>query len=202
MRGPYKEATRRLSETAQSQQAFFTTKQAIQAGFAEKNHAYHVRTGNWVREHRGIYRLSGFPATDRPDLMLWYLWSQNRNEQPEGTYSHETALSLYELSDIMPSRLHMTVPKKFRRNSRTPNILVLHRADLGKEETQEIQGVRVTRPLRTIADLLRTGRVDRSQLHKAVEEALRQGLFTSKEIDALPHDEVRESLRKLAGGAK
>jgi hypothetical protein len=60
----------------------------------------------------------------------------------------------------------------------------------------------VTRPLRTIADLLRTGRVDRSQLHKAVEEALRQGLFTSKEIDALPHDEVRESLRKLAGGAK
>lgn len=201
MSGPYKEATRKLSQTAQSQQGFFTTKQAIQAGFGDKNHAYHVRRGNWVREHRGIYRLSGSPATDRPDLMLWYLWSQNRNEESEGAYSHETALSLYELSDLMPSKLHMTVPKKFRRNSRTPDILVLHRVDLGENEIEEMQGVRVTRPLRTITDLLRTGRVDRSQMRKAVEEALRNGLVTRKEIDALPQDEVRESLRKLAGRA-
>jgi hypothetical protein len=52
--------------------------------------------------------------------MLWYLWSQNRQEVPEGTYSHDTALSLHELSDIMPSKLHMTVPREFRRNSRIP----------------------------------------------------------------------------------
>jgi hypothetical protein len=65
-----------------------------------------------------------------------------------------------------------------------------------------MEEVRVTRPLRTIADLLRAGRVDRSQLRKALEEALRRGLFTRKEIDALPHDEVRESLRKLARRAK
>ena len=52
--------------------------------------------------------------------MLWYLWSQNRQENPEGAYSHDTALSLHELSDIMPSKLHMTVPKRFRRNSRIP----------------------------------------------------------------------------------
>jgi len=47
---------------------------------------------------------------------------------PEGAYSHDTALSLHELSDIMPSKLHMTVPREFRRNSRIPEILVLHRA--------------------------------------------------------------------------
>ena len=49
---------------------------------------------NWIREHRGIYRLADFPTTERPDLMLWYLWSKNRQEIPEGIYSHETALSL------------------------------------------------------------------------------------------------------------
>src|SRR6266478_1472153 len=89
----YKEAARRLYETAQSQQGFFTTKQAIRGGLAEKTHAYHVKAGNWIRVHRGIYRLAYFPPAERPDLMLWYLWSQNRRGIPEGTYSHETALS-------------------------------------------------------------------------------------------------------------
>ncbi len=199
MARPYKEAVRQLSETAQGQQGFFTTKQAIHAGYAEKTHAYHVRKRNWLREHRGIYRLADFPTGERPDLMLWYLWSQNRKEVPEGTYSHETALSLHELSDIMPSKLHMTVPKRFRRNSQIPEMLVLHRADLAKEDIQEMHGMRVTRPLRTITDLLRSRRVDRSQLRKAVEEALQRGLFNRKQIEALPHDEIREPLRKFAG---
>jgi len=30
--------------------------------------------------------------------------------------SHDTSLSLRELSDFMPSKLHMTVPKEFRRS--------------------------------------------------------------------------------------
>jgi hypothetical protein len=82
MPGPYKEAARRLHEIAQSQQGFFTTKQATRSGFSEKTHSYHVNAGNWIREHRGIYRLADFPAPERPDLMLWYLWSQNRQEVP------------------------------------------------------------------------------------------------------------------------
>src|SRR5580704_8809593 len=132
MRGPRKEAERRLHEIAQSQQGFFTTKQAIRAGFAEKTHSYHVNARNWIRQHRGIYRLAEFPTAERPDLMLWYLWSQNRREVPEGTYSHDTAPSLHELSDVMPSKLHMTVPMHFRRNSRIPEILILHRDDLSE----------------------------------------------------------------------
>src|SRR5260370_1392033 len=97
-------AQRRLFEIAEAQSGFFTTKQAIQAGFAENTHPYHVDAGNWIREHRGIYRLVNFPPVERPDLMLWYLWSRGRDEAPQGVYSHETALSLYELSDANPSR--------------------------------------------------------------------------------------------------
>src|ERR1700732_5293413 len=199
MARPYKEAARRLYKTAQSQQGFFTTKQAIQAGFAEKTHSYHVNVGNWIREHRGIYRLGDFPTAERPDLMLWYLWSQNRQEVPEGTYSHDTALSLHELSDIMPSKLHMTVPREFRRDSRIPEIMVLHRAQLDTGEVQEMHGIRVTRPLRTIVDLLRSGHVDRSQLKQAIDEALRRGLIGTREIDRMPDDKLQRSLRELAG---
>ncbi len=199
MTGPYKEAARRLYETAQAQQGFFTTKQATRAGFAEKTHTYHVKVGNWIREHRGIYRLADFPAAERPDLMLWYLWSQNRQEVPEGTYSHDTALSLHELSDIMPSKLHMTVPKHFRRNSRIPEILLLHRADLSEGDVQEMYGMRVTRPLRTILDLLQAGRVDRTLVRQAIDEAMRRGLVSKKQIDSLPHDKVKDSFRELVG---
>ena len=148
-----------------------------------QTHSYHVNARNWIREHRGIYRLADFPAAERPDLMLWYLWSQNRREISEGIYSHETALSLHELSDIMPSKLHMTVPKNFRRNSTIPQILILHRADVDKSDVQEVYGVRVTRPLRTIIDLLRTKQVDESQLKLAVNEALRRGLIGTREIE-------------------
>ncbi len=201
MAGPYKEAARRLYEVAQSQQGFFTTKQATRAGFAEKTHAYHVKVGNWIREHRGIYRLADFdfPTAERPDLMLWYLWSHNRQEIPEGTYSHDTALSLHELSDIMPSKLHMTVPKHFRRNSRIPEILLLRRADLDESDLQEMQRVRVTRPLRTILDLLQAGQVDPSLIRQAIDEAMRRGLVSRKQIDSLPHDKLRDSVRELVG---
>ncbi len=195
----YKQAARQLHEVTQSQQGFFTTKQAIRAGFAEKTHSYHVNAGNWIREHRGIYRLSTFPTPERPDLMLWYLWSQNRQELPEGTYSHETALSLHELSDIMPTKLYMTVPKDFRRNSAIPEILILYRADVDKSDAQEMYGVRVTRPLRTIIDLLRSKHVDESQLKMAVNEALRRGLIGNREIDHTSPDHLRRSLRELAG---
>ncbi len=198
MFGPRKKAERRLNEVAQSQQGFFTTKQAIRAGFGEKTHSYHVNARNWIREHRGIYRLADFPMFEHPDLMRWYLWSQNRGEVPEGTYSHQTALSLYELSDLMPSKLHMTVPKAFRRMSEIPAILVLHRAQLDPHDVQEIHGVRVTRPLRTVVDLLRTGHVDRGLLKQAVNEAIRRGLIGKREIDRMPNDNIQVSLRELA----
>lgn len=199
MLGSHKEAARRLHEVAQSQQGFFTTKQAIRSGFAEKTHSYHVNAGNWIREHRGIYRLADFPTPERPDLMLWYLWSQNRQEVPERAYSHDTALSLHELSDMMPSKLYMTDPRAFRRNSKIPEILVLHHAQLDRGNVQEVYGVRVTRPLRTIVDLLQSGHVDRSQLKQAVDEAIRRGLIGRKEIDRMPHDKLQCSLRELAG---
>jgi hypothetical protein len=135
----------------------------------------------------------------RRRLGIGILWSQNRQEIPEGAYNHDTALSLHELSDIMPLKLHMTVPKRFRRNSRIPEILVLHRADLAEGDLQEMHGTRVTRPLRTILDLLQAGQVDRSLVRQAIDEAMRRGLVSRKQIDSLPHDKFQDSFRELVG---
>ncbi len=167
---------------AEGQQGLFTTKQAKAAGFAENTHPYHVQAGNWIREHRGIYRLASFPRGERPDLMLWSLWSRNRAEVVQGVYSHQTALSLHDLSDVMPAKLHMTVPIGFRRNSETPRVVVLHFADLPQSDIGVTHGVRVTRPVRTILDLLTDGEVPLATLRRALREGLRRGLIRRSEI--------------------
>src|ERR1019366_8093552 len=178
----HREASRRLFEFAEQQQGFFTTKQAKAAGFAENTHPYHVQAGNWIREHRGIYRLSLFTAADRPDLVLWALWSRNRNEEIEGVYSHQTALSLYNLSDLNPARLSMTVPTNFRRNSQIAGILTLHYANLSEQDVQAAQGLRFTRPLRTILDLIDEGTAERRFIRQALKQALNRGLITHHQI--------------------
>src|ERR1039458_4034140 len=142
MRKARRAAAKRLYEIAEGQEGFFTTKQAKAAGFAENTHPYHVQARNWIREHRGIYRLASFPRGERPDLMLWSLWSRNRKEEVQGVYSHQTALSLHDLSDVMPAKLHMTVPRSFRRNSEVPRVLALHFADLLQSGIGAADGVR------------------------------------------------------------
>ena len=80
----HREVSRHLYEIAGTQQGFFTTNQAKVAGYRENTHTYHVKVGNWVREHRGIYRLVQYPAANQPDLVRWSLWSRNRRQEVQG----------------------------------------------------------------------------------------------------------------------
>jgi hypothetical protein len=199
----HREASQRLFDLAEQQQGFFTTKQAKAAGFAENTHPYHVQAGNWIREHRGIYRLAKFPISDRPDLVLWSLWSRNLKEEIEGAYSHQTALSLLELSDLNPAKLHMTVPTHFRRNSGIPGIVVLHYDDLPASEIQAGPGYKYTRPLRTILDLIDSDAVERTFVRQALRQAVESGLVTRQQLrNARMSDTARkvvqDALRRVA----
>lgn len=172
-----------LYQIASEQNGYFTTKQAINSGYGTNSHPYHVKTGNWIREHRGIYRLANYPLGDRPDLMLWHLWSRNRNEEPQGVYSHETALAIHDLTDLNPSKLHMTVPRNFRRNSRIPEVLVLHYNYISPTETVPAYGVRVTTPLRTIIDIIMEGYLPKDVITQAIEEMMQRGAVTKKALE-------------------
>lgn len=109
-RRSFQESQVGLFAVAEAQGGFFTAKQAETAGFDRTNHAYHVRSGKWAREYRGIYRLKQYPLAPESDLILLSLWSRGRDDEPQGVYSHETALRIFDLSDNMPAKLHMTVP--------------------------------------------------------------------------------------------
>lgn len=186
-----------LFRTADSQQGYFTTEQLREAGFDATNVTYHVRAGNWVRAYRGIYRLANYPATEQSDLVLWSLWSRNRNELPQGVYSHQTALRVYELSDLMPAQLHMTVPPGFRRSLMTPTSIQLHHGRVRPQEVETMQGYSVTRPLRAIQDLISDNSVSKDVLRQALEDAMRQGLVTSVDLANPQVQDLRELLRSV-----
>ncbi len=182
---------KRLYGIASNQNGFFTTKQAIEAGYYSNSHSFHQKRGNWIREHRGIYRLAAFPLGERPDLTLWYLWSRDRKEEPRGVYSHATALAIHELSDVNPKRLHMTVPKKFRRNSPIPKVLELHFGLINSTDILDFHGVRVTTPMKTIIDVVEEGNLPEEILRQAVFEALDRGMVTRSNLEKLHNSKLK-----------
>lgn len=171
-----------LFEIASSQQGYFTSAQAVEAGYEDSNHVYHVKQGHWIREIRGVYRLVKFPESSEAQYVLWSLWSRDRKGHIQGIYSHETALSIYDISDVMPSKLHMTVPKKFRRSTKIPQILVLHKADLSKNDFVQKQGYRVTSPFRTVLDIIADETLEENIIQQAVNQFRAKGMILKKEI--------------------
>ena len=184
----------KFNAIVQAQQGYFTTKQAIAAGYSSATHNYHVSTGAWLREYRGIYRLAQFPESPDVHYVLWSLWSRNRQDIPQGVFSHQTALSIHELADIMPAQLHLTVPPNFRRNSEIPKILHLHRAVLPDCDIEQRHGFRVVRPLRAITDLLKEATVSKDHLRQALQQASSRGLITRIEIKNHQQRPVIEAL--------
>lgn len=174
-----------LFEMAEGQQGYFTAKQAAEVGYLLGSQAHHVKTGNWVRVERGIYRLARFPQSAEEQLVIYALWSRNRAGEPQGVYSHQTALSIHELSDVNPSKLHLTVPTSFRRRARTPKILVLHRANLDEKDVEQRQGFAVSRPLRAIADVAVAESVSRHIIEQALIQGRQRGLITAREMSEL-----------------
>lgn len=176
------ERRRELATLARSQGGFFTARQAAALGYTGSKRNYHVRAGNWIREYRGIYRLALLPEPERSDLILWWLWSRDRSGKPGGVFSHRTALSLHDLTDLMPAKVDLTVPRGFRRGAPIPKVLRLHYANLAPSDVEVIHGVPVTRALRTLLDLWAEGRTPKSFLVEAFQQALRRGLITRAEV--------------------
>ena len=117
-----------------------------------------MRTGLWEKVIRGIYRFVS-NESELSEYWLWYLWFEDRNRNPQGVFSHETALLIYGLPDLDPEKTHMTVPKKFRKGTDIPKIIFLHKKDANESDTKTINGLRVTTVLRTLIDLIFEQRV-------------------------------------------
>ena len=167
-----------LFAVAESQQGYFTSAEAKSLGYDYPLQFFHVKRGNWVRVDHGIYRLKKFPAARHEDLIRWWLWSRKK-----AVISHHTAAALHDLGDLLPAKIHLTVPLNFRKSP--AESLALHKATLSEFEVEKRDGFPVTRPLRTILDLARS-HIDDERLAAVARDAIRKGLASRGEIlDAL-----------------
>jgi predicted transcriptional regulator of viral defense system len=97
---------------------------------------------------------------------------------PDSTISHENALALYDLTDVIPSEVHVTVP---RTASRRRNGIRLHTSHITPAEITTRDGLPVTTVTRTIADVARSGLAE-EHVQQAIREALDRGLTSSKTL--------------------
>jgi predicted transcriptional regulator of viral defense system len=165
-----------LFDVAQSQDGYFTTAQAAMAGYSPQLLAKYLDNGKVSRVRRGIYRLVHYPASEHEDLVVLWLWSGRT-----GVFSHETALFLHDLSDVLPSKVHLTLPEDWRRRRlRVPRGLVLHHAPVDDDEWQDHGAFVVTSPPRTLRDCLES-HVRPDLVQQAMAEARRRGLISGAE---------------------
>jgi predicted transcriptional regulator of viral defense system len=192
----------KLFRIAASQGGYFTALQAKRAGFSDNNHIFHLRAGNWIREWRGIYRLARYPLQEDAQFALWGVWASGRRGERRGAYSHETALSLFGLSDLQPTKLHVTVPRGYRRHGNIPGILCLHHTNVKAVECEERNGYRVIRPFRTFVDLVRAQTVSPEFFRQAVRQALDRGVLTHAQYRTLKEmPRVGRRFKELMGEA-
>lgn len=167
----------RLYETAAGQSGYVTTRQAAEAGYSTHLLRKHILAGRVTRPQRGIYRLVHFPVGEHEELVTAWLWSDQA-----GVISHQTALSLHGLSDVLPAQVHLTLPAAWRRRRfRVPAGVVLHHADVVPEERSWFGPVPATSAGRTLSDCASSG-LSPELLRQAAQQALRRGLVTRREL--------------------
>ncbi len=196
-----REAWGRLLALARNRHAgYFTAKEAAELGYGYAHLSYHVHVGNIERVGHGVYRLPDLPVPEHDDLVQLTLWSRDRAGRPRAVVSHVTALVVHDLTDLLPRRVHLTVPPGFAKKA--PRGCVLHRARLAKAEIEERGGFRVTKPLRTLLDGAVAPDVPEDELIQAVRLALERGLVPRDQLIAAVEDrpEGKPILRALARG--
>src|SRR5687767_12129203 len=162
-----------LEEHALRQGGYFDRGDAHEHGLGDRLLVYHCQTGRFERTFPGVYRVRRAPIAENDQYLQAWVWSNYR-----GAISHESALALYDLSDVMPVQVHLTVPPDFRRRSAP---YVLHWSELPESDVTMHDGVQVTTPARSIVDAAAYG-LGPEQIHAAVKQALARAMTNGDQL--------------------
>lgn len=157
-----------LFDIAQEQHGYFTSAQARACGYSLQLLSHHAATGRFSRARRGLYRLRDYPSYGREDVVVAWLTLGKQN----ATVSHETALEMLGLSDVIANAIHFTVPRE-RRYSTPIEGVALHTTTRAFEpgDLTKRDGIRVTSAQRAIVDAAEAGTAP-DQIERAVHDAL------------------------------
>ncbi len=168
----------KLNAYAKSQHGFFTAKQARACGYTTAMCVYHCRNKHWQWVAHGLYRLPGFNDGLEAEFTKWALWSRNEADQPQAIISHESALTAHALGEYVPGRVHLTVPKDFRKSP--PPECVVHKDSLNLSAIEPRAGFMLTNLVKTLEDL-QSGLIDQGRWKTVLSRAQETGRLTARE---------------------
>lgn len=178
----------RLRELALDQHGFVTSAQAEQEGVSHAELSTMVARDRLERAARGVYRVPQVPETEYDEYQLALLWTG----VPEAYLSHDTALAAWEISDINPSRIHLTVARHRRLRRADGERYVVHYDDLDQERVTWWQGIRMVDVPTAIGQCIASG-VPTYLIRQALDRAGRTSRLPAIDLARLTKElEVRD----------
>lgn len=146
-----------MRKLTKKQHGCFTAAQAIDIGYADSVHLYHVKNGQWTRVFRGVYRLSDFPETPLARGMAALLWTRDKNGKIQGVLDPDTAEALRtnRLDAAQPIRI--SVPKRFRRSSKVPEGIEISVGERNSHKTSKNSEISVQGPIPEVENAVPPG---------------------------------------------
>jgi prepilin-type N-terminal cleavage/methylation domain-containing protein len=167
---------------AKKQGGFFTAIQARNCGYPKNKHSYHVKNLNWIKIDRGLYRLPNFDDTLESLFTRWSLWSRNRDDQPQGVISHDSALMEYGIIDEdMFKPVHLAVPKGFQKRNIPTDGLILHKDNLPLSDLENHGSFMTTKLFRTLQDT-KEELENQGKWNEVADKAANSGKLTESEL--------------------
>jgi predicted transcriptional regulator of viral defense system len=175
-----------LWEVSENQHGFITTRQAADLGVSRQAVVMLARRGTLDRAAWGVYRFPQYPVSEFDPFMLAVLWTGCR----DACLSHETALDAYQISDINPNTVHVTVPKSCRIRRANGEGYVVHHENLDRADIGWWQEIPTVTAAVAIGQCIDYG-TPTYLLRQALERERQSGYLTTAQQDRLA-----ESLEK------
>jgi predicted transcriptional regulator of viral defense system len=172
-----------LFGVASSQAGHFTLEQALDLGVSKRMLSHHTKTRRFTREAPGVYRFRDYPDL-ASDVAVAWLFLQRRTGR--ALVSHESALNILELSDLVPRAIDITVDRARRPYADAAPVGVRIHTTQEWPATSEIlhrRGVLLTGVERTLIDCI-LGATEGSMIRQALRNAFRERLTSPERLRA------------------
>lgn len=140
--------------------------------------AHHAKSGRFLRVRQGLYRIREYPSSPLEDVVAVRLATGKET----AVVSHESALDILGLSDVVPEVVDLTIPRAQRYVVRLEESAV-HTTTrrLSKSEVVVRNGIRLTGPARSIVDAAEASTAP-EQIIAAIGQAFDRGIITEAKL--------------------
>lgn len=162
-----------LYQIAEDQAGYFSLTQAREIGLRRNQIYRELKRGKFENANWGIHRFVQFPASRFEEVHIAVL-----SAGQHAVVAFQTALYVYDLSDIIPDEIHLILPPT---SSRRRTGIRVHTTQLNPKDITHFEGFPITTVDRTIVDCA-FAHVDDEQIRIAIFQSLRRGMITKQKL--------------------